>query len=569
MTHSNSVSVFTISTFHIVAFIFLLAFNIFIFLRANKNQLLYSFLVVQGSFLIWIVAKIFKTVSPTYELRWFFVVFQYFGICLLEISFLQFAHYYYKGKSIYIKILIPLTLLAVCQFIFIGTNEYHHKFYSEFTFWGDEFAKGFYFHVVILYSYILAGIIMISRKFSREFYHNRQFYEISIAIFIPLLANIYYLSGYYHILMTKLHMSPFDITPIAFEISLGIFAYAIYKKDFLNLKPIFDDEIIKHSSTGIIILDNYQCPIEVNKRGELYLPLLLKVGFIDRLETIDEVISDCGTSEEASSCHVVKKEIRDKHGRQLGYLTTVKDITIYARLKDELEQQMEELQIINEELEEKIDLNDTLSKISARNFVARELHDILGHSMTLAIKLLEIALIECKMLLKEDQELKVIHLHNELIHTQLEEAYRTCLKGYTDLRKSLLEKQEMSYDLIGLKTEVNKMGQLLQVAGVNFNLSMTKVNGLLSDSEYHTIKRFCQEGITNAIKHGKPSEISINMNFSHRLNTITIKDNGMGCEILNKGNGLLGMEDRVKEIDGFVRYNCENGKGFEVSLLYE
>lgn len=547
-------SIYTISTVHIITLVILIAFSVYIYLRANKDQMLYNFLAVQGAFGIWIVAKILKTVSPVFGMRWFFVVMQYFGICMLQVVFLNFAFNYSKGKNLpkwFLRIFIPLSCI---QFLFIASNEYHHLFYSVFTFTGDKFGKLFYVHVGIMYSSIVAGIILISRRFKKDFYNSAEYIEISLAIIIPLFANIFYLSGYYHELMRKMNLRPFDITPLAFSLSLGVFAYAIYNRDFLDLMPVFEDEIIKHTKTGIGVLDTCDFLVDVNQSGKGYIETIaLPNNYWKGSEEIDRQIKTA----DGKIIHVQKKILIDKGSKHIGYILMFNDITSYMSLSSEIKEQVEELKAMNYELKEKIQLNDVLSKISVRNYVAREVHDILGHSMTLAIKLMEIGKMDYQ------QEHK-----KELLEQRLNEAYEICQKGYTDLRRSLRETQEITYDFISLKTEINKIGKVVEVAGVEFELVIPKIYGLLREDEYQVIKRFVQESITNSVKHGKATKIIVFVEMSKKQNRIRIEDNGMGCLNLVKGNGLKGMEFRAKSINGSVDFSNVESGGFAVELEY-
>ncbi len=554
MSHTKMVSIFTISTVHIIALLLLIAFSIYISIRANKDNMYYNFMSVQLSFMIWIVAKILKTVSPSFELRWFFVILQYFGICLLEVTFLNFAYNYYTGKNLpnwFVKFIV---ILASLQFTVIYTNEYHHLFYSKFNFNGDEFGKLFYVHVGIMYSCILAGIFMIARKFRKEFYHTKQFLEISLAIIIPLLANIYYLSGYYHKLMKNLNLRAFDITPIAFSLSLGVFVYAIYKRDFLNIMPVLEDEIMKHISAGVVVLDSNEQVIELNETANNYQTTEPEIEIYWKgIEEVDKVIEYSS----GKYIHIQKRILIGNRQKLLGYLITMMDVTSYIVVHKNIEEQVEELKTINYELKEKIKLNDTLSKISARNFVARELHDILGYSMTISIKLLEIAKIECES-----------GGSSKEVESRLIKAHENCQKGYSDLRKSLKENQNISYDLVSLKTEINKMGKVIKVAGVEFSLEMSKINGLLIEEEYQTIRRFIQESITNSVKHGKATKIKVFMDFNQKGNQIIVQDNGIGCGVITKGNGLKGMEYRAESINGSISFKTKKGEGFIAKLEY-
>lgn len=68
---------------HILSVIILIAINFTIYLKAKKTPLLYQYLTVVSTLLIWLVAKIFKTVSPNEAIRWFFIVLQFLGNCFI------------------------------------------------------------------------------------------------------------------------------------------------------------------------------------------------------------------------------------------------------------------------------------------------------------------------------------------------------------------------------------------------------------------------------------------------------------------------------------------------------
>jgi hypothetical protein len=100
MEYQIGINVANIVLWNFFAIIVNIITFIVIYMKANHNASLKAFFVVQFSMIVWLVGKIFKTVSPTVELRWFFVAFYYFGVILLGASFLDFAYIYYKGRPI-------------------------------------------------------------------------------------------------------------------------------------------------------------------------------------------------------------------------------------------------------------------------------------------------------------------------------------------------------------------------------------------------------------------------------------------------------------------------------------
>ena len=80
--------------------------------------------------------------------------------------------------------------------------------------------------------------------------------------------------------------------------------------------------------------------------------------------------------------------------------------------------------------------------------------------------------------------------------------------------------------------------------------------------EEETIYRIIQESTTNAIRHGKASEIWIRVSEKNEELIIMISDNGMGCNDIKEGFGLRHMRERVELLNGTLF--CESVYGFAV-----
>ena len=74
--------------------------------------------------------------------------------------------------------------------------------------------------------------------------------------------------------------------------------------------------------------------------------------------------------------------------------------------------------------------------------------------------------------------------------------------------------------------------------------------------------RIIQESTTNAIRHGKATEIWIRMSEKNGELILMISDNGCGCSEIVEGFGLQHMRERV-ELAGGTLY-CEGNFGFTV-----
>lgn len=160
--------IYTIVIFHVVTLLLLFSFSFYIFLRAKKTPLLYSYLSVVAAIMLWMISKVLKTVAPTVGLRWIFIVTQYFGAHFLGFCLIIFAYIYSKGELPSRKNVILLMILPIASFIITLTNPLHMGFYSYFDFYKDRFGTLFYFTQAVQYVYWLAGILMLSRGFTTQ-----------------------------------------------------------------------------------------------------------------------------------------------------------------------------------------------------------------------------------------------------------------------------------------------------------------------------------------------------------------------------------------------------------------
>ena len=76
--------------------------------------------------------------------------------------------------------------------------------------------------------------------------------------------------------------------------------------------------------------------------------------------------------------------------------------------------------------------------------------------------------------------------------------------------------------------------------------------------------RIIQECVTNALKHGKPSNITVQLEWlSDKLNVI-VKDDGKGFnldEVKGQSFGLVGMKERVELLKGTMTTKSVINKG--------
>ncbi|WP_461206850.1 sensor histidine kinase [Clostridium sp. DL1XJH146] len=554
----------TIEIWHIVAIVISLTAFMCLYYKGKRTASLKAFFYVQFTMILWMIAKILKTVSPTVEIRWSFIVLQYLAICLLEVAFLEFGYAYYKGKPISRKIKRLLYVFPIVQFCIVATNPCHYMFYSKYNFRGDSFGSLFYLNYFIEYIYIITGGIFCGIKFNKHFKDkNKAFlYIISIGILAPIMLNLIYVSRVLESFFKLLKLPVvFDITPIVFTWSLLIFVYATFNNEFFDLSPIMKHKIIYKLDTPICIVDSASDIIFANEQ------LKNNIG-LEGIKTIIEKLKDkrkffiasennvevtCTLEYGDSFYRIYLKPIRNISGLQ--YVITLNDITAYILIEKKLMDKNEELLISNKKLEEQINILKQTSHIGARNFVARELHDIIGHSLVVTIKLLEVV----KLFYKKDKNMTI---------DTIEKAKNSISTGLIEIKEiNIAKAKNRDYTGILLERELNKILDKVEVAGLSTKFYFKGTINEMDEKIFDVVKKVCTELITNTLKHAKASKLLLSLIVKNDKLNIYFMDDGAGSLKIIKGNGLLGIESRLKIVGGSVEFNSIVNEGFCANII--
>lgn len=558
MDFAVQVKVATISLWNYAAIIVNVIAFIILYMKANRNASLKAFFLVQFAMLIWLIGKVFKTVSPTEDLRWAFIVFYYFGACLLEVTFLDFAYIYNKGKPMKKAHRIVIYFIALIQFIVVLTNPCHYLFYSRYSFWGDDFGILFYPYAAIYYIYMIIGMLYCSKKFRQQVKYKDplQKYIIGSAILMPIIFNFIYITRMLESLFEILGIQVFDITPIVFTWSLLVFVYATFKYEFFDLTPIMKHEVTHRLDTPILIMDAARNIIFVNEQ--------LKHSFeiSDDYQKLKELINHKEMKKNSTDNYLIKyndkyfkysiKTLKGIGGIQ--YIVTFNDITSYQIVRNQLHNKNVELNEANKKLENQIQMLKETSRIGARNYVARELHDIIGHSLVVTMKLLEVS--------------KIFYKKNtERVLESLEKARQSVKNGFSEMKEITTRKDNHRiYSSTLLEGELKSMLKVVEVSGMKVNFYLRGKADKLDGKVFDIIKKVSTELVTNTLKHAKASSILLSLNFLEREIHVQFMDNGIGNKKIKKGNGLKGIDSRLELIEGRATYEASSGEGFIANI---
>jgi signal transduction histidine kinase len=559
MEQVTQIKVATITLWNFAAVLINVIAFFILYMKANHNASLKAFFLVQFSMMIWLVGKVFKTVSPTASLRWAFIVMYYFGICLLAASFLDFAYIYNKGRALKKPIRISIYMIALTQFIIVLTNPYHYLFYSEYSFWSDEFGILFYFQLGFNYIFILIGLVLCSRQFKTHLKERKKVARriISFAILAPIVLNFIYITRLLEKIFDKLQIQIFDITPIVYTWSILIFVYATYKYEFFDLTPIMKYEIATRLDTPILILDKTGNGLYANRQLEECFDaldnyenverMIEKYGFYKKGIQPDQIIS---YKDRYYKCDI--GELKELGATK--YIVTFNDITSYQIARNELYRENEELQKANDQLEYQIEMLKQTSCIGARNYVARELHDIMGHSLVVTMKLLEVAKISFRK-------------SKDRAYESLEKSKYSIINGFQEMKALKDRDNSINYNTTFLERELKRMLKEIEGSGIDVNFYFRSKRECIDEKIFDILKKISTELVTNTLKHAKASKILLSIDFNGMHINIKMMDNGIGVSEIIKGNGLKGIESRLALVRGEVKYISREGEGFVCNIV--
>jgi signal transduction histidine kinase len=206
--------------------------------------------------------------------------------------------------------------------------------------------------------------------------------------------------------------------------------------------------------------------------------------------------------------------------------------TVEIMLREE--RAKEELASINQELLATRFMLKSSSQKQERLRISRDLHDVIGHQLTALSLNLEVA------------SHKVPEEFKPLLQDNLQLA-KTLLGDVRQVVKEMRDEEQ--FDLaVSLKNLVNQLPNCLLTIQSPLNIDSLRLKQQLM---------FClQEGISNALRHGKANQLTLTHNKSDNLLNIELIDNGKSTllgEPCVFGSGLKGMEERLADFNGTVQ----------------
>lgn len=222
--------------------------------------------------------------------------------------------------------------------------------------------------------------------------------------------------------------------------------------------------------------------------------------------------------------------------------------------RDEVERLAAELRAANQKLREYAAQVEELATTKERNRVAREIHDSLGHYLTVINVQLEAA----QVLAPSDPE---------RARSALRKAQALTQEGLADVRRSVAALRADPTGHRPLPEAVAELAEECRAAGIITHLDVRGTPRAVAPQTELTLYRAAQEALTNVRKHARASRADLTLDYgaSDRVRLV-VQDNGIGAAEPNGGFGLLGLRERAQLVGGSVVVQSASGEGFRLEV---
>lgn len=208
------------------------------------------------------------------------------------------------------------------------------------------------------------------------------------------------------------------------------------------------------------------------------------------------------------------------------------------------ERRRRELARVNAELLATQRLLADSSRMAERLEISRELHDTLGHHLTVLSVNLDLA----QRLADSKAAEPVREAHG---------VARLLLAEVREVVGSLLE--DRSIDLRGVIETL-----LAGTPEPRVHLDFPEDLEIADPVRAHALFRCVQEAMTNAVRHARARNLWIELAQEDGGVVLRARDDGRGSGAVQPGNGLRGMRERLEENGGSLEIASEPGQGFRL-----
>jgi two-component system sensor histidine kinase DesK len=188
---------------------------------------------------------------------------------------------------------------------------------------------------------------------------------------------------------------------------------------------------------------------------------------------------------------------------------------------------------------------EEMARIAERERIGRDLHDLLGHTLSVIV-------------LKSELASKLADRDPARAAAEIRDVERISRDALTEVRKAV-----RGYRAEGLSDELANAERVLVAAGITAEISGESTK--LSPEEDRALAYALREAVTNVVRHAGATRCSIALSDDNGVIHLEVRDNGRGG-LAPEGSGLSGIRERLRQVAGTLERNGQDGTRLVMSL---
>lgn len=189
---------------------------------------------------------------------------------------------------------------------------------------------------------------------------------------------------------------------------------------------------------------------------------------------------------------------------------------------------------------------EQLAKTAERERIARDLHDVLGHTLSL-------------ISIKSELAARLLATDPARSERELEEIQIISRRALAEVRQTVA-----GYRAQGLEAELQQVTSALAAAGVTVVSSPVEIPRMPAEYEA-ALALIVREAVTNIVRHAGARSCSVSLGSYGGMIQLEIRDDGRGASG-REGNGLTGMRERLRELGGKLTIHTTEGTLLQIEL---
>jgi two-component system sensor histidine kinase DesK len=179
-----------------------------------------------------------------------------------------------------------------------------------------------------------------------------------------------------------------------------------------------------------------------------------------------------------------------------------------------------------------------LAKVAERERIARDLHDVLGHTLSLII-------------VKSTLAGKLLEKYPEKARSEIGDIEKVSREAMAEIRNTL-----RGYNTYKLCDEMQRAKSVLESAGVAMESDAVEI--AMTPAQESVVALIMREAVTNVVRHAQAQHCQLRIAPNNGNCVFEIEDDGRGG-FQAEGNGLRGMRERVEALGGTLVRDSSSG----------